>query len=167
MSVYDAYDLSLKSKKFIATWSRQDYYVYIRFDTSKWAEPAEKEGPWFVVSVEVRAVPPAEYREEGRVLDHCIRRIAERIAQDEHELNIVRHESTTVGFLAPRARWYARYKSLLDDQSLKGKAVRAEKTAKEAALTTRHVGPIHDRVGERPPEKKKSKKKKSKKEKKK
>ena len=168
MSVYDLYDLSLKSKKLLASWARADFHVYIRPTSSKWCGDGGKEGPYFVVTVEIRALPPAEYREESRNLDTAIRRIGKRIKQDDDQTEKIKSGVNlgsdglplNIGFLAPRALWHARYRSILKEQTLRGDAARAEGKAKDKALSTRHVGPIHDRYGEGRPRPKKSKSKK-------
>lgn len=149
LSVYEAYDLSLEAKKFLANWARDSYYVYIRPDTSKWAEPDEKEGPWFVVTVQVRSLPPHEYRAEGRSLDACVLEIGSRVPRRRDLGSLPPAQANDyIGFLAPQARWNAHYRSLMADKSAAAAATIAwEAEAKHNALTTHHVGPIHDRHG--------------------
>lgn len=167
----NAYELSPTARRLLGRWARADFHVYIRPTSSKWCGDGGREGPYFVVTVEIRALPPAEYREENRSLDAAIRKIGKRIAQDEDQTKKVMAGvglgkdglPLDIGFLAPRALWHARYRSILEEQTLKGQAARAEKEAKDKALSTKHVGPIHDRRGESPPSKNKKKTKKPKK----
>lgn len=150
MSVYDLYDLSLEAKKFLADWAKDSYYVYIRPETSKWAEPDEKEGPWFVVTVQVRSLPPHEYRAEGRSLNACVLEIGSRVPRRRDLGNLPPATANDyIGFLAPYARWAAHYRQITQDavSELRSRSIAWEGEAKRNALEDHHVGPIHDRHG--------------------
>lgn len=153
----NAYDLSEKARKFIGRWSRDEFYVYIRPTSSKYAEPTKPEGQWWVVAVQVRAMPPHEFREEGRSLDACILALGSRIPRrkDLKTLGPRSVHESYIGFLAPHALWKEKHAGVSGDRTksaLYKKSVATEGEAKKEAMSKKgRLGPMHDRQGDSRP----------------
>lgn len=143
-------------------WARWDYYVYLRSISSRFSEPGDPEGVWWVVAVQIRAFPPHEFREEGRDLDAIVAKLAavvpsrKKLGKGKWRKN--RHSPLTgartdhIGFLAPLALWNLRYKAEMNDRSLYGRSLARELKQKSKAMSADGAcGPLHDRYGEIPP----------------
>lgn len=158
----NAYELSPEARKIIARFSRDEFYVYIRPTTSRYAEPSKKEGQWWVVSVQIRALPPQEFREEGRSLDEAIRRLGRVVPRRKDLPNwrpVENVKTDHIGFLAPEKLWNKKYESILSDR----KASNLAKSAVRLAKKSRKEGTPFENLGEIPPPSKNKKKKKGKK----
>lgn len=148
--------------KLLREWGLADYYVYLRPASSRFSEPDEKNGIWWVVTVQIRALPPHEFREEGRDLDAVVKRLGKRVPlRDElgkKKWKNTRHDpfvgsgAEHVGFLAPHALWLQKYRHALEQSTLFGQSVRrTAKSAREARSEDGSLGPIYDRYGDGKP----------------
>ena len=158
----NAYDLSPESKKIIGRFSRDQFYVYIRPTTSLFAEPSKKEGQWWVVSVQIRAMPPREFRGEGRVLDEVIRKMGQEVPRrkdlDTYKpITDIRNDH--IGFLAPARLWNEKFASIMEDGSeLLKRAMKDGKEARKAGKPFENYGEIPPPKPPKPAKGKKSKK---------
>lgn len=149
----NAYELSSQARKAIARWSRDEFYVYIRPTTSKWSEPGNQEGQWWVVTVQVRGVPPHEFREEGRSLDRVICKLDGRVPRRSELSDFAEMKATEhIGFLAPHALWEKKYKRISQDRSaspaLRTAAEWSKQARKDARSKQGHHGVLVDAPGE-------------------
>lgn len=115
----NAYELGSEARKIIGRFSRDEYYVYIRPTTSLYAEPTKEAGQWWVVVVQIRSVPPHEFRAEGRSFNDVILELGERVPRrkdlDSHrKISEESLDTVYIGYAAPHALWKKKYKKLLN-----------------------------------------------------
>lgn len=88
-----------EARKILNRWARCEFYIYMRPTSSKFVQPKEKPGIYWVVSVEYRTMPPGQWRAEGRDLDEVIRRLDLEVPKSRPRNRINQNEQP--GWCAP------------------------------------------------------------------
>lgn len=87
--------LNMSTRKILSRWAKEDYCVYMRPVSSRMIDARSKHSVYWIVSVELHAVPPGNWREEGPDLDELIERLDKIVPR-----NRTAHRKSA-GWLAP------------------------------------------------------------------
>lgn len=131
----NAYELGKEARKILGGWSRDEFYVYIRPTTSLYAEPDKPAGQWWVVVVQIRSMPPHEFREEGRSFNDVILALGERVPRrkdlDSHrKISEQSVDEVYIGYAAPHALWKKKFDRVLESGAASDLLKRAYKKSK-------------------------------------